>query len=429
MAMRADAQSRRVDSSQSDDDEESQLASAQPNFLQHHRFGIFDTRRDHVSQGDDDDEESSTSLHSSHLQRHGRDCDSQLIFSTSLQSRRLQRHGANVRGIPSPSTLFDAVNKDPALSASGQKQARSTDSVSAMSGSAPSTCASLLAPFEFVTVQHHAQSIALTSTSPSEIMFAGLYFVGFEVEVQKRNNLNRNIDRFKAFFGVEPTTVAPIFQDLKKEYPNIGFRYALMTLNWYYLYDTYPVLSGRWKYCEETIGKQLMDYGEKIRAVVVKKIIFELKAKKLIGRTVDCTTFKCFEMRLDPSNKWFDYKHHSCGLKYETCMAIDEPQICAINGSHVPSRHDITVFRGGELDEAKETWDQNALYFQIDEDERFLADSGYNGEPSKVVVTKDEHSSEFKEFMARAKNRHETLHTRLKSFNVLGHCFRHGKKH
>ena len=109
-------------------------------------------------------------------------------------------------------------------------------------------------------------------------------------------------------------------------------------------------------------------------------------------------------------------------------MAIDEPKICAINGSHVPSRHDITVFRGGELDDAKETWDQNALYFQIDEDERFLADSGYNGEPSKIVVTKDEHSSEFKEFMARAKNRHETLHTRLKSFNILGHCFRHGKK-
>ena len=390
MAMCADAQSRRVDSSQSDDDEESQLASAESNFLQHHRVGIFDTRRDHVSQGDDDDEDSSTSLYSSHLQRHGRDCDSQL---------------------------------------SGQKQARSTDSVSATSGSAPSTCASLLAPFEFFTVQHHAQSIALTSTSPSEIMFAGLYFVGFEIEVQKRNNLNRNIDRFKAFFGVEPTTVAPIFQDLKKEYPKIGFKYALMTLNWYYLYDTYPVLSGRWKYCEETIGKQLMAYGEKIRAVVVKKIVFELKVKKSIGRTVDCTTFKCFEMRLDPSNKWFDYKHHSCGLKYETCMAIDEPKICAINGSHVPSRHDITVFRGGELDDAKETWDQNALYFQIDEDERFLADSGYNGKPSKIVVTKDEHSSEFKEFMARAKNCHETLHTRLKSFNILGHCFRHGKKH
>ena len=164
-------------------------------------------------------------------------------------------------------------------------------------------CASLLVPLEFVTVRHRAQSITLASTSPTEILFTGLDYVGFEVEVQKRSNLNRNIDRFKAFFGIEPTTVAPIFRDLKKEYPNIDFKCALMTLNWYYLYDTYPVLSGRWKYCEETIGKKLMDYGEKIRAVVVKKIVFPLKVKKSIGRSVDCTTMKYFEMRLDPSNK------------------------------------------------------------------------------------------------------------------------------
>jgi hypothetical protein len=75
-------------------------------------------------------------------------------------------------------------------------------------------------------------------------------------------------------------------------------------------------------------------------------------------------------------------------------MAIDKPRICAINGSHVSSRHDITVFRGRELDKAKETLDQNALFFQIDEDKRFLADSGYNGEPSKIAVTKDKHSSD-----------------------------------
>ena len=39
---------------------------------------------------------------------------------------------------------------------------------------------------------------------------------------------------------------------------------------------------------------------------------------------------------------------------------------------------------------------------------------------------KDEQSSEFKEFLARAKNRQETFHTRLKSFSVLGTRFRHG---
>ena len=44
-----------------------------------------------------------------------------------------------------------------------------------------------------------------------------------------------------------------------------------------------------------------------------------------------------------------------------------------------------------------------------------------------MVLTKEESSSELKKFGARAKNRHETFHWRLKSFNILRHRFRHGK--
>ena len=97
-----------------------------------------------------------------------------------------------------------------------------------------------------------------------------------------------------------------------------------------------------------------------------------------------------------------------------------------MRGPFIPSMHDITVFRGGEKEVRIEDRDQSALYFQIGGDERFIGDSGYSGEPSKVVTTKDEQSSEFKEFLARAKNRQETFHTRLKSFSVLGTRFRHG---
>ena len=71
--------------------------------------------------------------------------------------------------------------------------------------------------------------------------------------------------------------------------------------------------------------------------------------------------------------------------------------------------------------------DPSTLYFKFNNGEKCVADSGYAGEPEKVVMTKDEHSSEFKEFLARVKNRQETFHMRLKSFNILGHRFRHGK--
>ena len=112
--------------------------------------------------------------------------------------------------------------------------------------------------------------------------------------------------------------------------------------------------------------------------------------------------------------------------KYEFCLATNEPRITWISGPHAPSIHHITVFRGGDASSGEEHRDQNALYFQLEEGEKLIADSGYLGEPGKIVVTKDEHSSGFKDFMARAKNRQETFHWRLKSFNILGHRFRHG---
>ena len=355
-------------------------------------------------------------------------------LATFLQPRRPQYHHFNCSGAQGRFSFQSDDDEESQLILSVEGQLLhappSDDAISIASEA--SAGASLLVPPAIINIQHFdeqqciCKQITLTTSSASEILFAGLAYAGFDPKVQERNNLNRNIDRFQAFYGVEPTTISPIFEDLKIEYPDTCFKDALMTFNWLNLYDTYPVLSGRWKRCEEYIGSKVWDYVAKISEVTKRRIIFKLKEWKRLGRTVDCTTFKVFEMRQDPSNKWFDYKHHSCGVKYETCLAIDEPQVCWIDGPEVPSMHDITKFRGGEVDQDKEDWNQDALYFQIDEDERFVGDSGYNGEPSKVVVTKDEHSSEFKHFLARAKNRHETFHWRLKSWNILGNCFRHG---
>ncbi len=112
------------------------------------------------------------------------------------------------------------------------------------------------------------------------------------------------------------------------------------------------------------------------------------------------------------------------GKKYEFCLALREARVVWISGPHVPSRHDITVFRGGES-KNPEDWDNTSLYFQLGADERCVGDSGYTGEPNKIVVEKDEHPQQLKRFLSRAKNRQETFHSRLKNFNILGHRFRH----
>ena len=293
-------------------------------------------------------------------------------------------------------------------------------------------------PPQVINVQHyldnamrvHSQPTTvtthfLTSTAPADILFSGLLYAGFEPEVQQRNNVGRNVDRFKSFYGVEPTTISPILQDLKDEYPDVSFKDSLMTMNWLYLYDTYPVLSGRWKYCEETIGSRVIDYGMKFATIGRNKIVFYLKDDLELGRTVDCTTFMVYEMRQDPSHIWFDYKTHSCGLKYEIALAIHEPRIVWINGPFAPSVHDINVFRGGDAGD-KDNWDENALYSKLGKNEKCIADSGYNGQPDKCVVVNDGHSSEFKEFAARAKNRQETVNWCLKRFSILRQRFRHG---
>ena len=87
--------------------------------------------------------------------------------------------------------------------------------------------------------------------------------------------------------------------------------------------------------------------------------------------------------------------------------------------------HDDTMFRGGRKDD--KVLDKTALYHMLPPGKKAIADSGYEGMPEKVTITRHGQSKELKQFLGRAKNRQESLHTRLKSFNCLYHRFRHGK--
>ena len=100
-----------------------------------------------------------------------------------------------------------------------------------------------------------------------------------------------------------------------------------MTMDWLTLYEIYIVLSGRWKYRKEYINSKVIEYGSTMAKVAKKKIVSKLKHNVELEYTVDCFTFIVQEFRLDPSTKWFDYKTHSCGLKYEFCLATREPHI------------------------------------------------------------------------------------------------------
>ena len=87
--------------------------------------------------------------------------------------------------------------------------------------------------------------------------------------------------------------------------------------------------------------------------------------------------------------------------------------------------HDGTMFCGGPLNEPKETWDPEALYFKLLAGKKAIGDSAYKHIPEKVITFAN--SDEAKKIINRAKARQESYHWRLKNFHVLSTPFRHGQ--
>ena len=132
---------------------------------------------------------------------------------------------------------------------------------------------------------------------------------------------DRNMKRFKSFYGPDPTTIVPLFKDLRDKYPSFKYKEGLITLNWLFLNDKHSVLGGRWQCCEETVGPLVKKYAKMIQSLKQKKIKWRFTCNtKRFKATVDCSNFITNEFRLSPSGQWFDHKSNSSGLVslYET---------------------------------------------------------------------------------------------------------------
>ncbi len=120
-----------------------------------------------------------------------------------------------------------------------------------------------------------------------DILKAGLYYVGFDTSCQVKVNLNQNMMRYKQFYGVDPSTVAPLFRDLRNKFPSFKYKDRLMTINWLFLNDKQSVLSGGWGYCEEYIGPTVKEYATMIQLLKSKTIKFVLGHDKRIKASID----------------------------------------------------------------------------------------------------------------------------------------------
>jgi len=75
----------------------------------------------------------------------------------------------------------------------------------------------------------------------------------------------------RSFFGVDPSTAAPLFRDLRDNFPSFRYKDGLMTLNWLWLNNKQSVLSGRWGCCEEYIDPTVKTYAKMIQSLKKKK--------------------------------------------------------------------------------------------------------------------------------------------------------------
>jgi hypothetical protein len=81
---------------------------------------------------------------------------------------------------------------------------------------------------------------------------------------------------------------------------------------------------------------------------------------------------------------------------HEACLDILQGKVVSLRRPFEAVTHDISIFHGGEKEVSKEQWDRNVLHFKIKEGERIVGDSGYTGEPSRIVVWRDEHTQKYK---------------------------------
>ena len=172
-------------------------------------------------------------------------------------------------------------------------------------------------PPSLETQQHveHVIYHEVTALTDVDLLFAGLSYAGFDRGRQNNVCINTNLKRFKAFFGVPPSTLVPMFSDLTDKYPKVRRKDLLMTMNWFTLYEVREVLAGRWGHCEDYIGPKVKECGAMIQSLMPLKIRFEFcdNHRKFLA-SYDTVNFCVEEFRLDPSAKWFDHKSHSSGL-------------------------------------------------------------------------------------------------------------------
>jgi hypothetical protein len=189
---------------------------------------------------------------------------------------------------------------------------------------------------------------------------------------------------------VSPKAVQVCTIDLSSKGFDLDLEGALMAMNWLRLYDTEHALAGRWGLSEESIQNHVKNCCKAIQSLKDDRFVWIDQPNVTFIASVDGTHCHIFEPRTDPRSKWYSHKFNGPGVAYEVVIALHSNNVISVRGSFPASIHDITVFRGGRKDEFPKN--PAAVIFKIKAGQQVIGDSGYEGEPEKVAITREGNS-------------------------------------
>jgi hypothetical protein len=231
----------------------------------------------------------------------------------------------------------------------------------------------------------------------------------------------RDIDRFKAAYGIGPNACKNVFEDIRSYglVKNPMLEHFLMAVSWLKQYPSESNLAGRWQTSEKTASHHCWMYVRAFQKLKEHKIKWTCDPDNLPDEafvaTLDGIHCMISEYRTKPDKKWFSHKHKRAAVVYELAISVYEGSLIWINGPFPAGHSDLTVFRS-----------PNGLKSKIPEGKRIIGDQGYKGE-SMISTRNPMDTDAVKELKRRAKARHEAFNGLLKNFKILSERFRTNK--
>lgn len=156
---------------------------------------------------------------------------------------------------------------------------------------------------------------------PTEFVEIGLTLLGTSKQRLRNTKYSKNVERFRANFGVGPAACSAVFRDLQTtsiqdariDLPNRIF--FLLAVHWLCAYPKEAEASVRFNKDEKTLREHIKEYVNAIAALKDEKIVWNINNNpETFLISVDGVHFRCYEPRKQPNARWCSYKFKSAAF-------------------------------------------------------------------------------------------------------------------